>query len=186
MTRGTIAWPSAVGLQRGARSALLTAMLVVVAACSSGAAAPTKSPVPITGGPSPAPTVRVSAQPTPTRPPSLAPKPTVAIVKVTPIPGAADSGIVVKMTTNSAYWLVDHLDAPAGKRWQVQIDDLDGSGHNFIVGSGPSVPERIYTSPNFGLAGKGMYTFDIPALPAGSYLFICAFHPKMVGTLTIR
>jgi hypothetical protein len=34
---------------------------------------------------------------------------------------------------------------------------------------------------------KGTYTVDIPALPAGNYLFICTIHPDaMTGTLTIK
>lgn len=122
---------------------------------------------------------------------SAPPSPTVAVVKITPIPGAPDSKVVLQLTAKGAKWSVSGLDAPAGKVWHVQIDDQDttGSGfgvarHNFTVASGPTVPERIFQSPNFEI---GTWTYDIPALPAGRYLFICTLHADfMTGTLAIR
>jgi plastocyanin len=80
----------------------------------------------------------------------------------------------------------DFLTAPAGKVWHVKIDNRDGAPehHNFAVASGRTFEERIFQSPNFF---TGTFTFDIPALPAGSYLFICTVHPGvMTGTLTIK
>jgi plastocyanin len=32
----------------------------------------------------------------------------------------------------------------------------------------------------------GTQTYDVPALPAGTYSFVCSVHPNMVGTLTVR
>jgi hypothetical protein len=55
--------------------------------------------------------------------------------------------------------------------------------HNFTVASGPTFPERIFQVPDVA----GTHTFDIPALPAGSYFFICTIHPEsMTGTLIIK
>ncbi len=34
--------------------------------------------------------------------------------------------------------------------------------------------------------GVGTKTYDIPALPAGTYAFVCTVHPNMVGVLTIK
>ncbi len=157
-------------------------MLTLLVACSSGAAAPIASLTPTEAAASPGPTVGVTAAPTPAPTPAAAP--TAAIVKVTPIPGAPNSGIVVQLTAKTDLWSVSRLDAPAEKGWQIQINDADGGTHNFTVASGPTVPERIFMSTRFELVGT--VTFDIPALPAGSYLFICTLHPeRMTGTLTI-
>jgi len=146
-----------------------------LAACSSSAASPTVSLVPAAVTASPAPVVKVTAAPTP--------KPTPVIVKITPIPGAPDSGKVVKLTAKFIAWSLTQIDAPAGKGWHVQIDNQDTDFHNFTVASGPTAAERIFQSPNFNV---GISTFDIPALPAGSYLFICTIHPEtMTGKLTI-
>ena len=163
---------------RALEFASLTGVLTLLVACSSGAAAPIASLTPTEATASPRPTIEVTGAPTP------APAPTVAIVKVTPIPGAPDSGIVVKLTSKTDLWSVSHLDAPAEMGWRVQIDAADRGTHNFTVASGPTVPERIFMSTRF--EGVGTFTFDIPALPAGSYLFICTLHPeRMTGTLTI-
>jgi plastocyanin len=88
-------------------------------------------------------------------------------------------------------WAPNSLTAPAAKIWHVKIDNQDnknnqftGFGHNFTVASGPSFPERIFQTPKFGY---GSQVFDVPALPAGSYLFICTLHQNvMTGTLTIK
>lgn len=183
-TRGTQSWILG-GLRRPPSSTLPTSRLAVLlsavvglAACSSGAV-PNQTTVAVLPTATPIVTPGISPRPPPT------PRASPLIVKITPIPGAPDSGVVVKLTTNTDLWSVDHIDAPAGKGWHVQIGDLNGGTHNFTVASGPTVPERIYMSPRFDLRG-GTFTYDIPALPAGSYLFICTLHPqRMSGTLTI-
>jgi plastocyanin len=160
-----------------------TAALVVLSACSAAAlpsssasAAPSAVAVDVT--PSPGPSTLAPASP--------APPPTIAVVKVTPIPNAPDSNTVVKLIAARVRWVPTTLAAPAGQVWHVRIDNQDGppEHHNFVVASGKTVPERIYQSPNFN---KGTFTFDIPALPAGSYLFICTVHADvMTGTLELR
>jgi plastocyanin len=120
----------------------------------------------------------------PSTPSSPAPSPSAAIVKVTPIPGAPDSKVTVAVVAVHTRWDPTTLNAPAGKVWHVKIDDQDAGHHNFTVASGKSFEERIFQVKNFV---KGTYTVDIPALPAGNYLFICTIHPDaMTGTLTIK
>lgn len=161
----------------------LTAALVDLSACT-GAALPTSSvsDVPsaeaVDMSPSPGPSTLASASP--------APRPTIAVVKVTPIPNAPDNKAVVKVVAARVRWVPTTLAAPAGQVWHVQIDNQDGppEHHNFVVASGKTFPERIYQSTNFN---KGTFTFDVPALPAGNYLFICTVHADvMTGTLEIR
>jgi plastocyanin len=117
---------------------------------------------------------------------SPAPLPSIAVVLVTPIPSAPDSKTVVKLVAARVRWVPTTLEAPAGKVWHVQIDNQDGppEHHNFVVASGKTFPERIYQSSNFN---KGTFTFDVPALPAGTYRFICTVHADvMTGTLELR
>lgn len=161
----------------------LTAALVVLSACTAAAlpsssvsAATSAAAVDVTS--SPGASTLASA--------SSAPLPTIAVVKVTPIANAPDSKTVVKVVAAHVRWVPTSLAAPAGEVWHVQIDNHDGppEHHNFVVASGKTVPERIYQSTNFN---KGTFTFDVPALPAGSYLFICTVHADvMTGTLELR
>jgi plastocyanin len=162
---------------------VLTAALVVLGGCTAGtppsssvSAAPSSVPINVT--PSTAPSTLASASP--------APIPSAAVVKVTPIPNAPDSKTVVKVVIAHVRWIPTTLTAPAGDVWHVQIDNQDGppEHHNFVVASGKTFPERIYQSANFN---KGTFTFDVPALPAGTYLFICTVHADvMTGTLELR
>ena len=169
-------WPAG-RPHRTFRFAALPALLTLLAACSSGAASPTVTLTATVATASPAPTAEATAAPT------ARPSPTAVLVKITSIPGAPDSGIVIQLAAQTDLWSLTHIDAPAGKVWHVQIEN-PGETHNFTVASGPTVPERIYLSKRFET--KGTFTFDIPALPAGSYLFICTLHPlRMTGTLTI-
>jgi plastocyanin len=163
------------------RALTVTAALVMFSACNAAVVpgsnvAATPTAVVVTA--SPAPSTVASA--------SAAPPPTIAVVKVTPIPNAPDSKTVVKVVIAHVRWIPTTLAAPAGKVWHVQIDNQDGppEHHNFVVASGKSVPERIYQSTNFD---KGTFTFDVPALPAGNYLFICTIHTDvMTGTLELH
>jgi Cupredoxin-like domain len=156
----------------------LLAAVVTLGACSAAAA-----PSPTTAAASTDAPVVTS---TPSPMPSPTPSPTVAVVKISPIPRAPDSKTVVELVAFKVRWIPTTLTAPAGKIWHVKIDNKDGppEHHNFAVRSGKSFPEQIYQSPNFMM---GTFTFDIPALPAGSYLFICTVHiDVMTGTLTIK
>ena len=112
-------------------------------------------------------------------------KPSVAVVKITTIQGAPDSKAIVQVVAAHTRWTPPDLTAPAGKVWHVKIDDQDpDQHHNFTVASGRTFEEWIYQVTNFV---KGRYTFDIPALPAGTYLFICTLHPEsMTGKLTLE
>jgi len=75
----------------------------------------------------------------------------------------------------------DHLSAPAGKAFVLEFDNNDpGVPHNVEIkdASGASVFKgQIITGP-------AKVSYQVPALPAGSYTFVCDVHPTMTGTLT--
>jgi plastocyanin len=162
----------------------LTVALLVLSGCSASAlpspsASPAPSAVSVDGTASPGPS-------TASAPASPAPRPTIAVIKITPIPDAPDSKTVIKLFAFHVRWVPNALTAPAGQGWRVEIDNQDGppEHHNFAVASGKTFAEQIYQSPNFN---EGTFTYDVPALPAGNYLFICTVHPDvMTGTLELR
>jgi len=163
------------------RLAAITITSLLIAACGA-AGAPTQEPVAALS-PGVAATSAASAT-SPTIPPSRAP--THSVVTITPIPGAPDSGVVVELGTNGFGFSLTNIDAPANKVWHLHVVRTGGNypPNNFTLATGPTSAEWIFHSRNLAL---GEYTFDIPALPAGNYLFYCTIDPtSMHGTVTIR
>jgi plastocyanin len=75
---------------------------------------------------------------------------------------------------------VDELVAPADTEFQIAFDNQDqGVPHDVDVrDSGGDVLDD-----NEIVTGPTQTTYDVPALPAGEYVFICSVHPNMTGTL---
>jgi len=164
-------------LRRGALAAM-AAVGILAAGCTGAApavATPAATPV-LAANVAPVVTPAPTAKPTPS--------PTAAIVVVTPVPAAVDSHVVDQLASLDAKWSKTVLTAPAGKVWHVSVTATDPLGmHNFTITSGPAVAQRIFQSPKFGI---GVHTFDLPALPAGTYTFICTLHPDtMHGTVEV-
>ena len=42
------------------------------------------------------------------------------------------------------------------------------------------------TPPTGTFAGVATKVYDVPALPAGAYTFVCTIHPTMTGTATLK
>ena len=73
--------------------------------------------------------------------------------------------------------------APAGKAFQITFDNKDsGVPHNVAVHDS-SGAEKFKGEIVTGPATK---TYDVPALDAGTYTFVCSVHPNMTGTLTFQ
>lgn len=149
---------------------------LALAGCSAGTAAPGSTSA--TASPAVEPSTAAAS---PAAPGS-------GLVIVTPVPGAPDSGVTIELVAKDTKWSLSTINAPAGKIWHVHIDDQDPATCNcdkytFTVSSGPDFRQRIFTSPRFG---AGAQTFDIPALPAGTYTFACTTHPNtMTGVLIV-
>lgn len=159
---------------------------ILVAIIAVGGCSTSTAPVASTAATLPTVSADATTPVTPSLAPSPTPSPSVAIVKIPAILGAPDSKVVLQLVAEGGKWNKYTLTAPAGKVWHVRVVSQEPIGHhNFVVASGPTFPERIYTGKN--LLPKATVTYDVPALPAGSYLFICTVHPEtMTGTLTIR
>ena len=79
------------------------------------------------------------------------------------------------------------LSVDAGKSFQIVFDNQDaGIPHNVAIheGSVTSVGKELFAGAIF--AGIAQQTYDIPALGAGSYVFVCTVHPNMVGALMVK
>jgi len=165
---------------RGGALAAVAAAGILAAGCTGAA--------PAAATPAATLVLEASVAPVATQAPTVAPAPTpspsAAMVVVTPVPGAEASKVVDQVSSVGVTWVPTMLTAPAGKTWQVAIDATDPLGqHNFTITSGPAVEQRIFQSPKFGV---GQHTLDLPALPAGTYAFVCTIHPEtMHGTVVV-
>jgi cupredoxin-like protein len=162
-----------------ANLAVVAAMaMTLVSACSGAASAPSPSSQP-TVATTPAPTDTPAL--TPTAPP---PSATAAPPMPTPIAGAPDSGIVLKLTASGHAWDLKELAGPAGGAFKIAVTNKDGDPHNLVIASGTEVASRLATLAKF--SGPDTKTLDVPGLPAGTYLFRCTLHDSMRGELTIK
>jgi len=105
--------------------------------------------------------------------------------QITPMPGAPDSGLKVTVVAKDHAWNVATLTVPANKVWHLTIDNEDSkTPHNFAVSANPGLLTTIFAPRFEGVAKK---TFNIPGLPAGTYIFVCSIHPQqMKGDLTVE
>jgi plastocyanin len=74
------------------------------------------------------------------------------------------------------------LSAPAGEPFQVAFDNRESAPHNVAIYRDDSATDQVFGSEPF--SGPAVVTYDVPALPAGTYFFRCDVHPDMAGTLT--
>jgi Copper binding proteins, plastocyanin/azurin family. len=97
---------------------------------------------------------------------------------LTALSGSANTGFVEKT-----------LSAPADTEFTITLDNQDaGIPHNVQIFSGSSATGTPVFAPedNGLITGPAKVTYEISALPAGTYTFDCFVHPAlMVGTLTV-
>ena len=150
---------------------------VAVAACGGAAPGWTYAPAPaITAPPSVEPSVEPSAEPSaPRRLRGLA----------APSASAAPSGdlAVIDIAAFGVLFDTDTLTAPADQPFQIVFANNDaGIPHNVEIKDAGGA--SLFTGEIFN--GVETRTYDVPALAAGTYQFLCTVHPTtMVGTLTV-
>jgi plastocyanin len=175
-------------------------LALVVAACASASGAPAYTYPPSapasTGGsaapsglttpsasamampPASAPTANGSAAPAPSAATPSAATPSAA----TPSAGTAPAGVTVHLSAQAIQFDTATLAAPAGQAWSLVFANNDaGIPHNVEIrdAAGASVFKgQIVTGPT-------TVTYQVPALAAGSYTFLCDVHPTMTGALTV-
>ena len=97
--------------------------------------------------------------------------------------GSPATGALLHISAQNIEFGTDQLQAPAGQAFVLEFDNNDpGVPHNVEIkdATGASIFKgQIITGP-----AKAAY--QVPALAAGTYMFVCDVHPTMTGTLTIK
>lgn len=97
--------------------------------------------------------------------------------------GSAAPAGQVQVTAQGIAFTTQSVDAPADTAFSLLFDNQDnGIPHNVDIqdSSGASVFKGDIVT------GVTQTTYNVPALKAGSYTFICDVHPNMTGTLTVK
>ncbi|HSG84715.1 MAG TPA: cytochrome c oxidase subunit II, partial [Candidatus Limnocylindrales bacterium] len=121
-----------------------------------------------------APTPAPSAEPQP----SGEPQPSAE-----PQPSQGPSGEILEISAQNIAYDTAQLTAPADQPFTIRFANNDaGVPHNVEIrdSSGAS----LFMGEIFN--GVDTRDYAVPALPAGTYTFICTVHPNMVGTLTVE
>jgi len=100
-------------------------------------------------------------------------------------PSAQPGGVVLKLAAQNIAYDATALEAPAGQAFQIEFANNDaGIPHNVAIHKGSATGEVVFQGEI--ITGVATKTYNIPALPAGTYAFVCTVHPNMVGVLTIK
>jgi cytochrome c oxidase subunit 2 len=118
---------------------------------------------------------------TPAPPPSGEPVPS---GQPAPSGDAGASPTLTLSALNIAYEQTE-LTAPADTPFKIEFENKDaGVPHNVAIHEGSPTGPEVFKGEIFN--GVDKRTYDVPALPAGPYGFVCTVHPNMTGTLTVN
>ena len=161
--------------------ALLAVVALLVAACAAESTPGwTFAPTPT---PTAAPATQVPASGEPTVAPSGEPAPSGA---PTPAPSQAPGQtVVLTLSAQNIAFDTDTLEVPADTPFQIAFTNNDaGIPHNVAIHQGTPTGPEVWKGDIFN--GVATRVYDVPALPAGTYGFVCSVHPNMTGTLTAK
>ncbi|GIW20687.1 MAG: hypothetical protein KatS3mg065_0983 [Chloroflexota bacterium] len=101
-------------------------------------------------------------------------------------PGAsAPAGVVLEISAQNIAFDKTELRAPANTPFQIRFTNNDaGIPHNVAIHEGSPTGPEVWRGEIFN--GVETRVYDVPALPAGTYGFICTVHPNMTGTLIVE
>lgn len=89
----------------------------------------------------------------------------------------------VELTASGVAFDKSEVTAPAGANFTIVFHNEDASiQHNVAIHDGSPTGPEVFKGEIF--PGVGSRTYDVPALTAGTYAFVCTVHPNMTGTLT--
>ena len=121
-------------------------------------------------------------------PAAATPAPATPAPSTSAAPGASQQpgqSVTLKLTAQNIAYDTDSLEVPANTPFRIEFTNNDaGIPHNVAVHEGSPTGPAFWTGEIFN--GVETRTYDVPALPAGTYGFVCSVHPNMTGTLTAK
>ena len=166
---------------RTTRALVAVLAVVAVTACTSAKPGWTYAPAPSA---TPVPSVSASgsaAPPSGSSAPSGSAAPS-ASAEASPAEGG---GAVLEVEAEGIAFKETELTAPAKQAFKIDFKNNDaGTPHNVAIHKDSPTGAEVFKGEIF--PGVGERTYDVPALDAGTYGFVCSVHPNMTGTLTVQ
>jgi plastocyanin len=101
--------------------------------------------------------------------------------------GAVPSGPAADVTivAQNIQYTTTTATASAGKPFTIAFDNRDaGTPHNVSIHTGGAGGQQVFLGKI--VTGPIIEVYDVPALAAGSYTYVCSVHANMTGTLTVK
>ena len=99
------------------------------------------------------------------------------------VSGGGTGGAVSNVKAENIAFDVTSLTAPANAPFQIKFENDDAGTQHDVAIKDSSGALKWQGDLVTGIAET---TYNVPALPAGSYTFVCIVHPTMTGTLDIH
>jgi mono/diheme cytochrome c family protein/plastocyanin len=94
----------------------------------------------------------------------------------------APAGTILELLALNVAFDKTELSAPADEVFRIALDNQDaGIPHNVEIKGANG--QSVFKGEIF--SGVAVKTYDVPALAAGTYQFVCSVHPNMIGTLKV-
>ncbi len=98
---------------------------------------------------------------------------------------SGQSAGTLDITAKNIAYQENNLEAPANQPFTIHFDNQDaGVPHNVSIHKDSPSGEEVFKGAIF--SGVAAQDYSVPALPAGTYSFVCSVHPNMTGTLTVK
>jgi cytochrome c oxidase subunit 2 len=98
-----------------------------------------------------------------------------------PATGGEDCELTIEIAANNTQFDIDEFEVPAETAFCIAFENQEAVPHNVAIYDGGTA---LFQGEILNEAGSIVY--EVPALPAGEYRFICDVHPQaMVGDVTV-
>ena len=89
----------------------------------------------------------------------------------------------VTVVAENIAWLETSITVPAGRAFTIAFDNRDrGVPHDIVIKDASGA--ELFRGDV--VTGPTVVVYDVPAIPAGQYPFVCSIHPNMTGTVTAQ
>ena len=96
-------------------------------------------------------------------------------------PAGSPSADAVSIVAKDLKFTQTAVSVKADKAFQIAFDNQEGAPHNVAISDASG--KTVYKGE---IVSSKQITYDVPALAAGTYTFICDVHPDMKGSITAQ